>query len=185
MSEPAVGGTTFAGKPAIVVAGPGRLKLILCSLPWALLGLPLLICGPWMAVTEAFTTGDRVSVSIGCVMALAGWLLAGFMACRLRAAFDPRIRLVAGPGGARIAFPSGPLPRRLFMTYRIKNYEFRTEEVRKLYPRLSTLNGLPMTDELVVVSGDGTLRVDAKFFDASSESLALSLRSALGGWKDP
>ena len=171
----------FAGKPARIVAGPGRVKLILCSIPWALMGLPLLICGPWMAIGSLGVPADRVVVDMGAVLAALGWVLTGFMACRLRAAFDARIRFVAGAGGAEIAFPSGPLPQRLFMTYRIKTYDVRAEDVQKFYPRLSTLNGLPMTSELVIVSGKWTLRVESKFFDASAESLAESLRSALGG----
>jgi hypothetical protein len=184
MSSPSGAGETFAGKPAIVLAEAGRIKLILCSIPWAAMGLPLLICGPWMAVTEAAATGDRVSILLGCGMAAAGWILTGFMACRLRAAFDPRIRVVAGPGGVDVFFPSGPLPQRFFMTYRIRNQELRSEEISKVYPRLSTVNGIPITSEVVISGPKWHLKVESKFFDASADELALGLRSALGGWKD-
>lgn len=184
MAEPSAARTvrtvTVGGKPAIAVAGPGRLKLILLSIPWALMGLPLLICGPWMAVSSIDVPADRVVVYMGAVLALAGWVLTGFMACRLRAAFDPRIRFVAGPGGAQVSFPSAPLPQRLFLAYRIRSYDVRAGEVAKVYARESRVNGIPISSETVLTGPGWQLKVDSMFFDASAETLAASLRSALG-----
>ena len=172
---------TVGGKAAIVIAGPGRAKLLLFSIPWAALGLPLLICGPWMAVSSIGVPADRIVVYLGAVLARAGWILTGFMACRLRAAFDPRIRLVAGPGGAEISFPSAPLARTLFTTYRIKTFDVRAQDVQRVYSRLAAVNGIPIASEVVIEYGRWTLKADAMFYDSSADSLASSLRSALGG----
>jgi hypothetical protein len=173
--------TTCGGKKAVLLAGPGRGKLLLYAVPWALMGLPLLICGPWMAVASLDVPADRIVVYLGGVLALIGWVLTGFMACRLRAAFDERIRLVAGPGGARVSFPSAPLPQRLFLTYRIKNFEMRADEVAKVYPRELRVNGIAIGSEAVISGPGWSLRVDSMFFGASAETLSESLVSALRG----
>ena len=181
---PSVRVTTFAGKKAIVIAEASRIKLILSSIPWALMGVPLLICGPWMAVSEALYTHDRETVIMGCCLALAGWVLTGFMACRLRAAFDSRIEFIAGPGGARLAFPSAPQLRRLFMTYRINTYDFRAADIFECYPRDFRVNGLLLGSEVIINVRGGTLKVDSKFFNDSADSLAWNLQRALSDWKD-
>ena len=136
-----------------------------------------------MAVASIGIPSDRIVVYLGTVLAVAGWILTGFMVCRLRAAYDSRIRFVAGRGGAEISFPSAPLPQRLFMAYRIKTFDVRARDVHRIDSHLSTVNGIRTASEMVVKHGDWTLRVDAMFFDSSAESLAENFRSALSGGK--
>jgi hypothetical protein len=179
------GGKTLAGQPLIVIAETGKVKLILCAIPWAMLGLPLLVFGAWMAVSEALHTHNHVTVLVGCGCAAAGWMLAGLMVCRLRAAFDKRIRFLAGPGGIQVAFPGAPRATRLFMAYQIRNYEIRADQLQSWHPYVMKVNGVPMTSAIIFKGKEKwQIWIHTRFFNASRVSLVCSLSAAFDGWKN-
>jgi hypothetical protein len=179
------GGKTLAGQPLIVIAEAGKVKLILCAIPWMLFGLPLLGFGAWKALPEGLRTHDRASVLGGCGCVVAGWMLTGFMVCRLRAAFDPRIQFLAGPGGIRVAFPSAPRVTRFFMAYRILNHEIRADELLSWHPYVQKVNGVPMTSAIIFKGKEKwQIWIHTKFFNASRVTLSQRINAAFDGWKN-
>jgi hypothetical protein len=176
---------TLAGQPLIAIAGRGTLKLIFLAIPWALFGLPLLILGAWMTIYEAVYTHETVVVYLGCGCVAAGWVLSSFMVCRLRAAFDPRIEFLAGPGGIVVACPSAPRLARLLLAYRINTHEVRADQLEGWHPDVMKVHGITTVSRIVFRSkGRRPIRVDTKFFNASRDSLVLSIAAALAGWKN-
>ena len=172
--------------PVITVAEKSRVKPLLSSVFWSLVGVGMIAGGLSMATFEApdlWTPNvepDWFILLLGVGFLLLGWMLATTFVRRLVAVRDERVYFRAGPGGVSVGVVGWPRLTRLMLSYGVKAYEFSWEQVKTWYPYLMRVNGIPTTSEIQFEGTEGwKIGVDTLYFAGSRESLAASIAEAM------
>jgi hypothetical protein len=112
-------------------------------------------------------------VVVGILFAIVGWVLATTLVRSLRAGADKRIYFRAGPGGVSAAYPGWGRLSRLFLSYKIRSYDFAWQDVERWHTYAIQKGFYTFGSRVVFVGKPGwRVEVPTRFFSGTRESIA-------------
>ena len=172
--------------PVIAVGRVSLGKVFACSLLWAVPGVTLLAGGASILCFELPRLGTATPVEwpvtgIGAGCILVGWLFTAILLRRIGAGIgSDGIYFRAGPKGVSVRFPAAVRWWPLLLRYHYRAYDIAWDRVRRWYPYVVRINGIPTTSEIVFEGTDGwEVRVPTVFFSGTRKGIAGRIGQAI------
>jgi len=151
-------------------------------------GLFAMLFGGLMLFLGIFVIQDQVRIllnkdgkiedfilAVGIIFAIAGWILATTLVRSLRASADKRVYFRAGPGGVSVSYPGWGRLSRLFLSYKIRSYDFAWQDVERWHTYAIQKGFYTYGSSVIFVGKPGwTVSVPTRFFSGTRESIAQS-----------